>query len=494
VSAPKSEHGATVARPGLTLFAASFGTLLVLIDYTTPLTTLPPTAASLHASLTAQTWVLTGTLVGLAALLLTMGSLADDFGRKRVFGAGAVLLLASNVLAAIAPGVPLFLTARVLQGCAGAAVLAPSLGLVGHAFPTGSARARATGIWGAAVGLGIAVGPVYSALCERAFGWRSAYWILAGLAGLLIVLTVLGVSESRSATPRRIDPLGVLTFAAGSTGLITALAEGRYGWGRSQVVVPLVLGVVLLGVFCLAEWRVREPMLDLALFRSPGFVASCSGAFFTGAAIVGLMSYLPTVLQRSLGVTPLTASGILAIWSGLSVVSALQARRLANRMSATTQVAISMTMCAVGEGALYGIHAGGGWAHLVPGLAVAGIGSGVLNAALARLAVASVPASRVSMGSGANNTARYLGSSLGVAVVVTIVAQASSARGAGAAIATGANHAILASAVLCLPGAALAFAANRADARGAARAAGAAPQTPAESPVAGVAGGSPAPR
>ncbi|MEU6734434.1 MFS transporter [Streptomyces physcomitrii] len=452
VAAPRSsEPSARSAR--LTLLTASFGTLLVLVDYTSPLTTLTPTAASLGAGLTAQTWTLTGTLLGLAALLLTMGSAADDFGRKRVFGAGAVLMLLSTALSAAAPNTGIFLTGRVLQGCAGAALLAPSLGLVGHAFPTGPARIRATGVWGAAVGLGIAIGPVYAALLEKAAGWRAVYWVLALLSAVVLLLTVFGVEESRNERPRKLDPLGVLTLGAGASCLIAGLAEGRYGWGRTMVVSLLVAGVLLLAAFVVVESRIPEPMLDLALLRSPGFVVSCSGALFTGLSIVGLMSYLPTVLQKSLGQSPLAASGILAIWSGLSFVAALQARRLATRVSAISQVAASLLVCGIGEAALYGMHEGDSWARLVPGLAIAGIGSGVLNAALARLAVASVPAHRGSMGSGANNTARYLGSSLGVALTVTLVAQASSSEGPAEATALGANDAVLAAAALCLVGA-----------------------------------------
>jgi MFS family permease len=452
-------------KPGLTLLIACFGTLLVLIDYTSPLTTLTPTAEALRLGPSAQTWVLTGTLIGLAALLLTMGSAADDHGRKRVFGAGALLLLLSTALSAAAPDGTLFLAGRVLQGCAAAAILAPTLGLIGSVFPVGPTRVRALGMWGASVGLGIAVGPVYAALLERSAGWRSVYWALAGLSALLLLLTAAGLAESRNERPRRLDPLGVLTLTAGSALLIAGLSKGRSGWGRTDVLVLLALGVLLLAAFAVVESRVAEPMLDLALFRSPGFVASSSGALFTGLSIVGLMSYLPTVLQKSLGETPLAASGVLAVWSGLSVVSALQARRLATRLEATTQVAGSLLLCGIGEAALYGMHAGGSWTHLVPGLVVAGIGSGVLNAALARLAVSSVPPDRAAMGSGANNSARYLGSALGVAVVVTLVGRATSAAGPAQAMADGANEAVLVAAGLCLVGAAVALWARVAETR-----------------------------
>ncbi|MFD0279185.1 MFS transporter [Kitasatospora sp. NPDC127111] len=457
-----------VRSPGLTLLTACFGTLLVLIDYTSPLTTLTPTARELGIGPTAQTWVLTGTLVGLAALLLTMGSVADDHGRKRVFGAGAVLLLLSTALSALAPGTAVFLTGRVLQGCAAAALLAPSLGLIGHAHPAGPARVKALGTWGASVGLGIALGPVYAALLERAGGWRTVYWVLAALSALLVLLTAYGLDESRTDRPRRLDPLGVLLLAAGSSGLIAGLAEGRHGWGRPSVLVLLGAGALLLALFVLVESRVTEPMLDLALFRSPGFIAGTSGALFTGLSIVGLMSYLPAVLQQSLGESPPAAALVLAIWSGLSVLSALQARRLAGRVSATTQVAGSLLLCGIGEAAMYGLRAGGSWVHLVPGLAVTGIGSGILNAALARLAVSSVPPDRAAMGSGANNSARYLGSALGVAVMVTVVSRARSSEGPSHAMAAGINDAFLVAAAFCAAGAAVALWARAAESRAAA--------------------------
>lgn len=452
-------------RPATTLLIAAFGTLLVLIDYTSPLTTLSPTAADLGLGSSAQTWVLTGTLVGLAALLLTMGSAADDYGRKRVFGAGAVLLLVSTALSAAAPGPAVFLAGRVLQGCAAAAILAPTLGLIGHVYPPGPGRVRALGMWGASVGLGIAAGPIYAALLERAGGWRTVYWVLSALSLLLVVLTALGLEESRNDRPRRIDLLGVLTLAAGASCLIAGLAEGRHGWGRTPVLLLLGLGVVLLLLFVLAEARVAEPMLDLALFRSPGFVASSSGALFTGLAIVGLMSYLPMALQKALGESPLTASLVLAIWSGLSVVSALQARRLAGRVPATTQVAGSLLLCGIGEAALFGMRPDGSWVHFAPGLVLAGIGSGVLNAALARLAVSSVPADRAAMGSGANNTARYLGSALGVAVTLAVAGQATSDRGPRYALAAGTDRAVLVAAALCGVGAAVALWARIAESR-----------------------------
>lgn len=457
---------ATAVRgPRRALLTACYGTLLVLITYTVPTTTLAPTAAALHAGAAAQTWILTGALLGLTALLLISGTLADDHGRKRVFTLGAVLLAASAALGALAPDTAVFLVARVVQGGASAAVLAPSLGLVSHAYPAGAARVRALGGWGAAVGLGIAVGPVYAALLAQWANWRAVYGVLAALALLLAGLAAAFLTESRSEHPRRLDPLGALTLAAATAALIAGLAEGRSGWLRTAPLLLLALGVLGLAAFALVESKVAEPMLELALFRDPGFIASGTGALFTGLSIVGLMSCLPTVLERGLGQTPLAAGLVLAIWSGLSVVAALQARRLATRLAPTTQLAAALLACAIGEAALFGPAPGSGWLRLVPGLAVAGVGSGVLNAALARLAVSSVPAHQSAMGSGANNTARYLGSALGVAIALALINSGHAAAGPAAGVTAGADRAIVVAVVLCLLGAAVALWARAASRR-----------------------------
>ena len=308
----------------------------------------------------------------------------------------------------------------MLQGAGSAAVRAAGLGLIAHTHPAGPHRVRAIGIWGATLGGAIALGPVYAALITQLLGWRSLYWGLALLSAAAVALTT-AVPESRAEDPRRLDVWGALTLAAGTAALVAGFGEGRGGWLRPLVLALLAAGVLLLALFAVVERRVAAPMLDPALWRGPDFLAAGVGALVTGLSVIGLMSYLPTVLQIALGMSPLSASLLLVVWSGLSVVSALQARRLAPYAAATTQVALGLLLSSVGQALLHGLQAGGSPARLVPGLAVAGVGSGILNAALARLAVSSVPADRSAMGSGANNTARYVGSALGLALTVAVI-------------------------------------------------------------------------
>ncbi|MFI6156791.1 MFS transporter [Kitasatospora sp. NPDC051170] len=455
---PPAPPSTSPLRPGATLAVTSAATALVTVAYAAPTASLAATAEAAHLGATGRTWILTGTLVGITALLLTAGSAADDHGRKKVFTLGALLLLASEALAALAPGGAVYLAARVLLGVASAALLAPALGLISHAHPPGPARVRALGVWGAALGLGIAVGPVYGAFVEQWAGWRAVSGGLAVASAAVAAFAGAVLTESRAGRPRALDPYGVLTLAAGTSCLIAGLAEGREGWARPVVAALLAGGVLLLAAFVLVEARVREPMLDLALFRDPGFLVATGGALFTGASIVGYMSYLPTLLQGVLGLSGPAAGGVIALWSGLSVVSSLQARRLAAHLSATAQVALGLLVCGLGTAGLYGLAPGGSWLRLAPGLAVAGVGSGVLNAALARLAVSSVPPHRAAMGSGANITSRYLGSALGVALTITL---AGSTPATPATLAAGTDRATLAAAALCAVGALLALLARR---------------------------------
>ncbi|MFE4970915.1 MFS transporter [Kitasatospora sp. NPDC056651] len=442
-------------RPGATLAVTATATALGTIAYTAPTASLVATAQAAHLGASGRTWILTGTLVGISALLLTAGSAADDHGRKRVFTSGVLLFAAAEALAASAPGGAVYLASRVLLGIASAAVLAPALGLISHAHPPGPGRIRALGVWGAAVGLGIAIGPLYGSLVQQWAGWRAVSGGIAVASAVLAAFAAAVLTESRAERPRALDPYGVLTLAAGTSSLIAGLAEGRTGWGRPTVLALLVVGVLLLAAFAVVEAKVREPMLDLSLFRDPGFIAATGGALFTGLSLVGFMSYLPTLLQGVLGLSGPAAAGVLALWSGLSVVSALQARRLATRLSATDQVVLGLLVCGAGEAGLYGLSPDSSWLRLAPGLAIAGIGSGVLNAALARLAVSSVPAHRAAMGSGANNTARYLGSALGVAIAITA---AGSAHPGSRALAAGTDRAVLVATVLCFLGALLTLA------------------------------------
>jgi MFS family permease len=430
-----------------TLAVAAWGTLLVLAVFSAVVTTVGESAQSLNGDVSSQTWALSGMSLGLAVSLLTVGALADAFGRRRVLVLSSSALALTSALGAVAPSMTVLIAARSLQGVAGAGVLAASLGAIGHAFPTGHRRALATSVWGAAVGAGIAIGPLAGGALAASIGWRSSYWLEA-IAAALLVPAAARLAESRASTKRSPDLSGAAVLALAMAGLTAGLIEGRQSWSSTQAIVPLAAGAAFLGAFVAIELRKREPMLELGRFSNPLFLASLTGALFTGLAVIGLMSFTPLLLQRGLHVSVIGSAAVLAAWSGTSMAVALATRRLLGRVGAASVVVLGFAISAAGEFALAGLGVGTSWTRVLPGLVILGIGSGLVNASLGRLALESVPRERAGMGSGANNTARYLGGAAGVALVVAL---ATGSGGAGASgLLAGWNTAVVVCGTLCV--------------------------------------------
>ncbi|MFE2597882.1 MFS transporter [Streptomyces sp. NPDC059396] len=445
VSAPPTAHA--VLRPAATLAVTSAATVVALMNYTAPLLTLPSMSAAFGTPLSAQAWLINGMPLGLAAVLLVAGSLADDYGRRRIFLLGTLALGVTTALGSLADSTLLFTLARVAQGTASAAVIASSLGLLVHAFPAGLARIRATGVWGAFVSAGIALGPLLAGGLNEVSdsGWRLTYAVLGAAALVTAGFAVRVLAESRAAHRNRPDLAGALALALAFTALLSALTLGRDGWLRAPVLLLLLASAVLTGLFAVIERRATAPVFDLGLLRRPLFGAASTGALFTGLAVIGLMSYMPSLIQQTIHMSALGSAWLFLLWSGTAFAVALQARRLAGRVAARHQLALGFVLHAAGALGMLGALGAGSWVRLVPGLFVAGAGSGLLNAALPRLSVESVPQERAAMGSGANNTARYLGSSAGVALIIAVATSVTDP-------AHGTDLAILVSAALTLAG------------------------------------------
>lgn len=428
-------------HPRATLALTSAATAVALMTYTAPMVTLPDIAAALHTPLSAQAWLLNGTPLGLAALLLVAGSLADDYGRRRIFLAGTFALGITTALSALTSSTLLFTLTRIAQGASSAALLASGLGLIVHAFPTPRGRLHATGVWGAFVSGGIAVGPLVAGALPD---WRVAYGVLGAAALVVAALGSRTLSESRASRGGRPDLAGAVTFGLALVALVAALTLGRDGWLRAPVGLLLLAAVVLVGVFAVVERRVGTPMIDLGLLRRPRFLASSAGGLFTGLAVIGLFSFLPALLQRTLGLSAMDTAWLFLLWSGLSFAVALQARRLSGRVSPRHQLALGFLLHAAGVLTMLGALGSGSWVRLLPGLVVGGVGSGLLNAALPLLSVESVPAQRAAMGSGAQQTFRYVGSCAGVALTIAL------ATSSGGGLAHGADIAMVVSAGLAV--------------------------------------------
>lgn len=426
------------------------GTGLVLLTYVTTNTTLPATVADLGADLTGRAWIVSAMSIGLAASLLPVGIIGDRLGRRRLYLAGLIAVIAGALVCAVSWEPWLFVAARLVQGAGGAAVIACGLATLAHAYPPGRERNHATSVWGASLGAGIASGSVVAMILTFGSGWREnyAFTVLIGL--LLLVPSLRRIPESRSPQPRRLDLAGLVLLVAMMVLAVATLTRIRAGLDLVAVVLTATTLAAILGLV-IVEWRVRQPLIDTEILRHPRFLATTLGALTLGAGMVSMASFLPIVAQDGFGDTVQLANIPPLIWAVTSTLTALLARYLPRAFAGPWAIATLLVL--TGAGMLTATPATSA-AGLIVSAVLTGITTGLLNAVLSREAVASVPTDHAAMASGANNTARYLGAACGITVFTVVSASTggSIADGWEAAVATAVAITIVGAITVALQG------------------------------------------
>jgi EmrB/QacA subfamily drug resistance transporter len=403
-------------RKWWTLGAVCVATFMLLLDITVVNTALPKIQQDLGGSFSDLQWIVDAYALSLAALVLTAGSLADRLGRRRVFAIGLAIFSAASLLCALAPD-PTFLNlARGLQGIGGAVMFAVSLALVAQEFPGGPERGMAMGIYGASIGVSVAVGPLVGGLLTDGFGWQSVFLVNVPVGIATIGVTYWKLRESRDPNASRIDWGGVVTFSTALLLFVFALIRGNdEGWGSPLILSLLAAAVLLLGAFAAIERRVAEPMLPLGLFRSGAFTGVQIAAFAVSASMFSLFLYLTLYLQNFLGYSAIEAGlRYLPITVGAFVLAPISGMALA-KVQARYLMAGGLGLTGIGLLLMGGLELTSGWTALLAGFVVAGIGVGVLNPVIADVALSVVPKERSGMAAGINDTFRQVGVAVGTA-------------------------------------------------------------------------------
>ena len=404
-------------RKWWTLIAVSVATFMLLLDITVVNVALPSIRKDLGASFTDLQWVIDAYALTLAALVLTAGSLADRFGRRRLFSAGLGIFSAASLLCALAPD-PTFLNlARAVQGVGAAIMFAVSLALIAQEFPAGRERGTAMGLYGATIGVAVAIGPLLGGALTDWLGWESIFYLNVPVGAAAIAITRMKLRETRDPGATRVDRAGVTTFSAALFLLVLALVRGNdEGWGSTLIVSLLVGAAALLVTFLAIELRVAEPMLPLGLFRRRAFTGVQLAAFAVSGSLFALFLYLTLYLQNYLGYSPLEAGVRYLPITLASFVAAPVAGALLSRIPARAMMSAGLAVAGGGLLLMSGIGAGDGWTTLLGGFLVAGAGVGLLNPVIADVAVSVVPKERSGMAAGINDTFRQVGIAVGIAV------------------------------------------------------------------------------
>ena len=450
----------TDAHQRWTLRVVCVSTALLLLNVAAPQVALSAIARSLDASFADLQWVLSGYALALAVFLLTAGSLADRFGRRRLFLLGLGMFSAASALCALAPGAGALIAARLVQGVGAAVVFPSSLAILAEAFQ-GPDRRRAIGAWGATIGLAFAAGPLIGGLLVDAFGWRAVFAASVVLALPAMVLAVRYVAESRDPDPPPIDWAGVGTLSAGLfAGVFAVLRGNELGWTSATVLGCLGLCAVTLGAFLAVEHVTARPMLDLRLFRNPTFAGATLIVALLAGGTFGAFVYVTLFLLDVQGRDPIEAGLVLAPLALVSFVVSAAAGRLSERVPLRGALVAGMLITTVGVlGLRLGIDEDASWIAMLPGLAVTGVGVGLANPLVTFAHLGVLPPAQGGLASALNNTARQIGLAVGIAVLGALLeAGLDGGGGQGRAFADGLDEVLLIAAALSLAGAAAAAA------------------------------------
>jgi EmrB/QacA subfamily drug resistance transporter len=402
------------------LVAICLGTFMLLVDVTIVSVALPSMAIDLHASFSSLQWVIDGYAVALAALLMVAGSIADRFGRRRLYAVGLALFAVSSLACGLAPTAWSLIAARVVQGIGGAAMFSTNTALLSVTY-SGRDRGVAFGVWGAVNGAAAAIAPVLGGLLTQSLGWRSIFLVNLPIAAVALVLTWRVLTESRGNTAR-VDWPGAVTitvFAAGVTfGLIHG---GDSGWTGSLTLITLTVAVLALIAFVLVERRTTAPLLDLALLRGRSFATLMLAAMVLTAAAFGPGVYLSLWLQSVLGLDALRAGLVLGPLALVSFVVSISVGRFMHRIAPRYPLGVGLLLIGAGAVLRTFLSADSGAGALFAGLIVTGVGVGMASPVLASAALAAAPPARAGMAGGAVNTFRQLGFALGIAVLGTLL-------------------------------------------------------------------------
>ena len=432
----------TSARPGTTLAVVCIATAMLMLDIAVINSALPRVAVDLHASLSGVTWIIDAYTLALAATVLTTGSLADRFGRRRTFRIGLVIFTVSSIVCALSGNIATLDAARAIQGIGGAAMFSTSLALLATAYPDWTQRAKALAIYGATIGASFAVGPLIGGAMTSWFGWRSVFWLNVPV-GILCILGALRVGESRDPHPRRPDWIGQALSAGSMFLLVLALLRGNeIGWGATATVTEFV-GAGVLGIAFLAlEARIAEPMLPLGLFRDRSFTGIQLAAMGISASLFAIFVYMTFYFQGVAHLSPIESGAAYLPGTLLSFVVAGASASLVTRIDSRILLTVGLVFVAVGMG--LGLLAGtdSSWTALLPAELVSMFGCGIVNPVLSGLVLSTAPKGQEGLAVGVHDTARHAGIALGVAVLGALIPSQALASGHGeAAFVHGFHHA-----------------------------------------------------
>jgi EmrB/QacA subfamily drug resistance transporter len=412
----------TNRRRYLILVICCLSLFIVGIDNTAVNVALPAIQRDLAAPVSGLQWTIDAYTLTLASGLILAGSLGDRLGRRRVFMTGTSVFVVGSVLCALAPNLGALVGARALQGVGGAMMNPVAMSIITNVFTEPKERARAIGVWSAAFGLSMALGPVVGGLLLSGTSWRSIFWLNVPVGVAAVVLTRVFVPESKAQTARRFDPVGQALGIVFLAGVTYAIIEAPHaGWLSARTLGVFAVALVAVAGFVAYELRRDQPLIDPRFFGSLPFSGATLMAISGFVALAGFLFMNTLYLQDALGYSALKAGLLTLPIAVASMVVGPRAGRWVANHGPRVPLVTAGVLLAVSALMLTGLSATTPVPLLLTAYAVLGVGFGTLNPPITNTAVSGMPRAQAGVAAAVASTSRQVGQTLGVAIIGSVV-------------------------------------------------------------------------
>ncbi|WP_329580088.1 MFS transporter [Kitasatospora sp. NBC_01250] len=427
VSPPTASRG---QHKGIALTVIAATQLMVVLDATIVNIALPHIQDALKFSTTNLSWVINAYTLAFGGLLLLGGRAGDILGRRRVFITGVLLFGFASLLGGFAQNGDMLLASRALQGIGGAICSPTAFALIATNFEEGPERNRAFGVFSAVAGSGAAIGLLAGGLLTQYLNWRWVLFVNVPIAIAIALAAPLYINESERRSGR-FDLSGALTSTLGLVGLVYGFIRAASdGWSDTGTLVSFVVGAVLLAGFVVIERRTDQPITPLHLFADRNRTGGLVMMLCLAAAMFGIFFYITIFVQRVLGYGPLKAGVAFLPISVAIIISAQLASRFQARFGAKPFMLGGSLLVTGGLTWLTQTSATSGYIDGVLGPTVLfGLGMGLIFVPVMLLSVAGIAAHETGAASGLLNSMQQIGGSLGLSILTTVFARASTRKG-----------------------------------------------------------------
>ena len=410
------------SRPWVAVAFLCLAVLIVGIDDTVLNLVLPPISREFLASVSELQWMINAYLLAFVALLLTMGTLGDRYGRKRMFQLGLIVFGLSSLAAALSTSIEMLIACRALMGIAGSMILPQTLSIIRATFTEPKDRGQAIGIWAGVFALGYGVGPVVGGLLLDHFEWNSVFFLNIPVAIITLIGGYFFIPESGDKSASKLDPIGVLLSIAGLSSVVYGIIKaGEQSWTEGSVIVSLSIGLCILVVFAWWEKRSEHPMLPMRFFKNMSFTGANVSMTLVSFSALALLFFLSQFFQSVQGYTPIETAWRMLPTAVLSLIASIVAIQIARVIGVKLPVFIGLLLG--GGGLLYLSYAEINSSYLMVfgGLGLTAVGIGLVYAPCTDSIMGSLPEKRAGIGSAMDTTMQQLGGALGVAVLGAIM-------------------------------------------------------------------------